>query len=303
MNESLYSTDEIAEDTIVQNHKFSYFPYVGYSLPLENCQYNNIKKTIFDKEIENCICIRKEIFFDPKQREISKYSRELYFLCHLKNLHPGIVEIYGWNEHSIFMEHVKNSSLYMMIKKNKFHFTGTQKTKIALGIAHAVNYLHKLKIVHSDLTLNNVLIDENIEPKICDFGNTKFLSEEPNRVGTIGYIAIELFKEGCKKNSTKLDVFGYGTILWDLAVEDDQPKDKDSPDKDTLNYDRIEDEKVKFLVLGCRANHPDQRFTLDYVIKLIISGEFMYPDSNFAEVREYYTRLEAQTKDISEFEP
>ena len=154
------------------------------------------------------------------------------------------------------------------------------------------------------LSSNNILIDENYEPKICDFGNTKYLSEEPNHVGTLGYIGQEIFPRSVYNfNTPQSDVYGFSGILWVLAVENPIPVQKYDHRQDGLDFDKIQNDNIRFLVKSCRANHPDQRFTLDEIIKLIIDGKFVFPDTDFNEVKEYYDKIEEQTKNISEFEP
>ena len=206
------------------------------------------------------------------------------------------------------MEYVEHSSLTVMLKnKIDFDFTGTEKTKIALGVAHAINYLHRLEINHCDVSLNNILIDKRNEPKICDFGNTKFLSEKPNHIGTPGYVGPEIFPySNYKVNTPQSDVYGFGGILWVLATGESLPVERYLPNKDNLNFDKIKDrsyDQIRFLIKCCRAYHPQQRYTFDNIIKLIINGKFVFPDTDFSEVIQYYHRLEAETKDISEFSP
>lgn len=317
----LYSYEQIETDVIIQNHKIVEYPYDSLlkkeeeeNQLIEGCTYKNIKVSNFGNELGNIKCANKFVYPDAskkKEKSVDLFTRELYFLCHLKNLHPNIVEIYGWAESPthprkiISMEYVKHSSLTVMLKQGKFNFNGTEKTKIALGVAHTINYLHKLGIHHCDLSLNNILIDENNEPKICDFGNAKYSSESPNHIGTPGYAAPEIrFHTGYKENSPQSDVFGFGAILWVLATEESLPPMK--PNKDNLTYDKFKDENlknIKLFIKSCRACHPRQRYTFDNIIKLIVYGKYVFPDTDFEKVIDYYDRLEMETKDISEFEP
>uniref|UniRef100_A0A0D3DZX6 non-specific serine/threonine protein kinase n=1 Tax=Brassica oleracea var. oleracea TaxID=109376 RepID=A0A0D3DZX6_BRAOL len=73
---------------------------------------------------------------------------------------------------------------------------------IALGVARGIEYLHyscKTRIVHFDIKPQNVLLDENLRPKVSDFGLAKLCEKQESILslldtrGTIGYIAPELF--------------------------------------------------------------------------------------------------------------
>ena len=74
--------------------------------------------------------------------------------------------------------------------------------------------MHKKGILHRDLKLENVLLDENMDVKLCDFG-WSIEKNHPERrqsmCGTIEYMAPEIFQG--KPQTTKIDIWALGKTL------------------------------------------------------------------------------------------
>ncbi|KAB2035792.1 hypothetical protein ES319_D04G177100v1 [Gossypium barbadense] len=98
------------------------------------------------------------------------------------------------------------------------------RKRIALGAARGLAYLHDHcdpKIIHRDVKAANILLDEEFEAVVGDFGLAKLMDYKDTHVttavrGTIGYIAPEYLSTG--KSSEKSDVFGYGVMLLELIT-------------------------------------------------------------------------------------
>ncbi|XP_078174992.1 proline-rich receptor-like protein kinase PERK5 [Carex rostrata] len=96
------------------------------------------------------------------------------------------------------------------------------RVKVALGSAKALAYLHEgcqPRIIHRDVKLANILLDNHFQPKVADFGLGKFFPDdvahiETRAMGTYGYAAPEYITTGVL--SEKCDVYSYGVVLLQL---------------------------------------------------------------------------------------
>ncbi|KAK7260312.1 hypothetical protein RIF29_26266 [Crotalaria pallida] len=99
-----------------------------------------------------------------------------------------------------------------------------KRKHIALGSARGLAYLHDHcdpKIIHRDVKAANILLDDEFEAVVGDFGLAKLMDYKDTHVttavrGTIGHIAPEYLSTG--KSSEKTDVFGYGVMLLELIT-------------------------------------------------------------------------------------
>ncbi|RID74594.1 hypothetical protein BRARA_B01687 [Brassica rapa] len=98
----------------------------------------------------------------------------------------------------------------------------------AEGIARGLEYLHhgcKARIVHFDIKPHNILLDENLCPKVSDFGLAKLCKKKESILsllgtrGTIGYIAPEVFSRMYGSVSHKSDVYSYGMLVLEMIGE------------------------------------------------------------------------------------
>lgn len=157
----------------------------------------------------------------------------------LGNLHhPNLVAFQGYYWSStmqlILSEFITNGNLYDNL--HGLHYPGTstgggnselywsRRFKIALGTARALAYLHhdcRPPILHLNIKSTNILLDENFEGKLSDYGLGKLLPILDNYGLTkfhtaVGYVAPELAQS--LRLSDKCDVYSFGVILLELVT-------------------------------------------------------------------------------------
>ena len=146
--------------------------------------------------------------------------------------HVNVVRLVGYcadgYKRALVYEYLPNDSLEKVISSDeKKRSLGWDKLQdIALGIAKGIEYLHQgcdQRIVHFDIKPHNVLLDQNFNPKISDFGLAKLCSKEQSAVsmtaarGTVGYIAPEVFSRNFGNVSHKSDVYSFGMLLLEIV--------------------------------------------------------------------------------------
>ncbi|XP_044444377.1 cysteine-rich receptor-like protein kinase 10 [Triticum aestivum] len=98
----------------------------------------------------------------------------------------------------------------------------TTRYEIIKGICEGVHYLHGQRIIHMDLKPQNVLLDDNMVPRIADFGLSRRLSESKSRaitknmIGTTGYMAPEFINKG--EITFKTDIYSLGVIITEILM-------------------------------------------------------------------------------------
>ncbi|KAI4345254.1 hypothetical protein L6164_012393 [Bauhinia variegata] len=123
-----------------------------------------------------------------------------------------------------FMQNLSVAYRLRELKTGESILDWPTRKRVALGTARGLEYLHEHcnpKIIHRDVKAANVLLDEDFEAVVGDFGLAKLVDVRKTNVttqvrGTMGHIAPEYLSTG--KSSERTDVFGYGIMLLELVT-------------------------------------------------------------------------------------
>lgn len=162
-----------------------------------------------------------------KPEEITAdFLSEIGIMAHVN--HPNTAKLIGYGVEGgmhLVLELSPHGSLASMLYGSKEKLHWGIRYKIALGTARGLLYLHEgcqRRIIHRDIKAANILLSEDFEPQICDFGLAKWLPEQWTHhtvskfEGTFGYLAPEYLLHGIVDEKT--DVFAYGVLLLELVT-------------------------------------------------------------------------------------
>ncbi|KAG2284482.1 hypothetical protein Bca52824_055702 [Brassica carinata] len=144
--------------------------------------------------------------------------------------HKNIVSLFGFcfenNNLMLVYDYLPRGSLEENLhgnRKDAASFGWLERYRVAVGVAEALYYLHNThdpEVIHRDVKSSNVLLADDFEPQLSDFGFASLASSASQHVscgdiaGTFGYLAPEYFMHG--KVTDKIDVYAFGVVLLEL---------------------------------------------------------------------------------------
>ncbi|TYI96020.1 hypothetical protein E1A91_D01G039600v1, partial [Gossypium mustelinum] len=146
--------------------------------------------------------------------------------------HANVAKLIGFcvegSKQALVYDFMPNGSLDKIIfsEENKNTLSWKKLFDIVIGVARGIDYLHQgcdMQILHFDIKPHNILLDENFNPRISDFGLAKLYAIDDSIVsltaarGTIGYIAPELVYRNLGGISYKADVYSFGVLVLEMV--------------------------------------------------------------------------------------
>lgn len=177
------------------------------------------KDTILDRNVAIKV-LRGDLATDEKF--VRRFQREALSASSLS--HPNIVEIYDVGEddgnYYIVMEYIDGKNLKQLLKK-RGNLTVSEVVDIMLQITSAMSVAHDSLIIHRDLKPQNILIKEDGEIKITDFGiamalNATHLTQTNSAMGSVHYFPPE--QASGKGATLKSDVYSLGIMMFELLT-------------------------------------------------------------------------------------
>ncbi|XP_021826023.1 cysteine-rich receptor-like protein kinase 1 [Prunus avium] len=168
----------------------------------------------------------KRLYFNTRQW-VDDFFNEVNLISGIQ--HQNLVKLLGCSiegpESLLVYEYVPNKSLdQVLFDKDTLHILNwQQRFDIICGIAEGLVYLHGscgVKIIHRDIKASNILLDENLIPKIADFGLARCVGPDKSHLstgiaGTLGYMAPEYLVRG--QLTDKADVYAFGVVVLEIV--------------------------------------------------------------------------------------
>lgn len=251
--------------------------------------------------------------------------------------HKNLVRLLGYcieGTHRILVyEYVNNGNLEQWLHggmRQHGYLTWEARMKILLGTAKALAYLHEAiepKVVHRDIKSSNILIDDDFNAKVSDFGLAKLLGAGKSHVttrvmGTFGYVAPEYANTGLLNE--KSDVYSFGVVILE-GITGRDPVDYGRPAHEVNLVDwlkmmvgsRRSDEVVdpnietrpstralkRSLLTALRCVDPDseKRPKMSQVVRMLESEEYPIPREDRRHRRNQAGSMEIESqKDYSD---
>ncbi|CAL9076830.1 unnamed protein product [Musa acuminata var. zebrina] len=256
--------------------------------------------TVYKCMLKNSKAIAIKRLHSQYPHNLREFETELETVGSIR--HRNLVSLHGYslspNGNLLFYDYMENGSLWDLLHgpSKKVKLDWETRLKIAIGAAQGLAYLHhdcNPRIIHRDVKSSNILLDENFEAHLSDFGTAKCLSPAKTHastyvLGTIGYIDPEYARTS--RLTEKSDVYSFGIVLLELLTGK-KPVDNESnlhqlilskADDNTV-MEAVDSEvsitcmdmglvkKAFQLALLCTKRHPSDRPSMHQVALVLVT--------------------------------
>ena len=276
--------------------------------------HGSFSQITLEKNKKNGQLVAMKQFFQQNHDDLDQadFMREIAILGVIH--HPCITNFYGFSYGDIenpqpkyAMEYFKNGSVETMLS-----LTGTQKSIICLGVLSALTYLHENaikdgQILHRDLKPSNIFLDNDLYPKLGDFGFAKVIYQPYHHTmfrGSYPWMAPEVMLSN--NYGTPSDVYSFGCVLYNLITGfppfpnfqtsgeyiEHVGKKGERPILPEL------DESLHPIIYSCWEQDPKKRPTFHQILKEFVNCKSLFNNTNLIKFQEYansigYTLFEA----------
>ncbi|WP_372367803.1 WD40 repeat domain-containing serine/threonine protein kinase [Candidatus Uabimicrobium sp. HlEnr_7] len=178
----------------------------------------------YDPNLKRDVAIKMLLAGNLNDKIMKRFQQEAQIMAKFR--HPNIIHLYEVGSENniayISMEYIKGCSLEDFVANNG-SLEITQSLEIIRKVALAVSVAHEHNIIHRDLKPANIILKENFEPVVTDFGLAKDLGDKSSItnssvLGTPSYMSPEQVQGKLAKVGYRSDVFSLGTIFYQILT-------------------------------------------------------------------------------------
>jgi len=204
----------------------------------------------------------------------SDIIRELQFLASLK--HPNIVTFYHHffqNDNlNIVMEYCANGTLSDQLTCGKYETD--EAINVVIKLLEALEFIHQKNIIHRDIKPTNVLFDENLSPKLSDFGVSN------TGGGTLLYLPpVNNLDNSYSNNDVRTDIYSLGLVFLEMLLGDNP--------FNNLTNDEIHNSKLNQLYINQSLPY--------WLQEVVLKATHPQPEFRFQSAREFISALQSRS--------
>ncbi|XP_057965334.1 cold-responsive protein kinase 1-like [Malania oleifera] len=185
----------------------------------------------------------KKLTISQSSKTKADHEKEVKLISNVH--HRKLIRLLGYcskgPELLLVYEYMANSSLdKFLFGRSNGGLNWEQRFDIIVGMARGLAYLHEefhVRIIHRDIKSRNILLDDDFQAKIADFGLARLMPEDQSHLstkfaGTLGYTAPEYAIHG--QLSEKVDTYGYGVVILETISGRKSNESKLDPESEYL---------------------------------------------------------------------
>ncbi|CAN0913697.1 LEAF RUST 10 DISEASE-RESISTANCE LOCUS RECEPTOR-LIKE PROTEIN KINASE-like 1.3 [Linum grandiflorum] len=237
--------------------------------------------TVYYGELDDGRAVAVKRLYENNMRRTEQFMNEIEILAKLR--HKNLVTLYGCtSRHSrelvLVYEYISNGTVADHLHGNRRTQSGSSmmtwrvRMNIAIQTADALSFLHASDVIHRDVKTNNVLLDENFNVKVADFGLSRLFPLHVTHVstapqGTPGYVDPEYYQ--CYQLTDKSDVYSFGVVLMELITSlqaVDTCRHRHDINLANMAVSRIQNQQLGEMV------DPSLGFETDYAVRRMVTS-------------------------------